>query len=111
MLGGLGNMLEVLKGARELQSKMAELQKELESRRYDAATGGGAVRVVVDGKGTVLEVKIDPSATADVELLEELVRSAVATALSRSQEAMAQEFARLTGGLNLGGLERMLRGS
>jgi DNA-binding YbaB/EbfC family protein len=111
MFGGIGNMIEMLKGARELQSRMAEVQKELETRRYDATTGGGAVRVTVDGKSNVLEVKIDPAATADVELLEELVKSAVCSAITRAQEAMTAEFGRLTGGLNLSGLEKMLKGS
>lgn len=110
MFGGLGNMLDVLKGAKEMQSKMAALQAELAARRYDAQTGGGLVCVTVDGKGTVINVKIDPKAAEDVELLEDLVKSAVCSAVDRAQSAMREELSKLTGGLNLPGLDGLLPG-
>ena len=109
MFGSLGNLAGLIKSAKEMQSQIERLQAELASRRYDADAGGGMVRATVDGKGTLVNVKIDPQATADVELLEDLVRAAVTSAVARSQEAMQGEMAALTGGLNLPpGLSDML---
>jgi DNA-binding YbaB/EbfC family protein len=110
MLGNLGNMMGALKQAKELQSRMAEVQAELASKRFVADSGGGAVAVTVDGKGTVINVKIDPTATADVELLEDLVKAAVCAAVRKSQEAMQEELSKLTGGFNIPGLSEMLGG-
>ena len=110
MLGGLGNMFDLLKNAKNIQAQVSEMQKNLVHQRYDAETGGGAVRVTVDGQGSIVNVKIDPPAAQDVELLEDLVKSAVNAADTRSQDAMKQEMAKLTGGLNLPTLESMLMG-
>ena len=110
MLGSLGNMMGVLKQAKELQSRVGEVQAELAAKRFTADAGGGAVTVTVDGKGTVVDVKIAPSATGDVELLEDLIKAAVCAAMGKSQDAMKQEMAKLTGGLNIPGLSEMLGG-
>ena len=110
MLGGLGNMMEMLKNAKSIQERMAEFQQELVTKRFDAETGGGAVRVTVDGKGLVVTIKIDPSATEDVELLEDLIKAAVCSAASQAQDALKEELTRLTGGLNIPGLNEMLPG-
>ena len=110
MLGGLGNLAGLLKSAKEMQTQMARLQEELARRRYDADAGGGVVRTTVDGKGTLINIKIDPEAVNDVELLEDLVKAAVCAAVAKSQEAMKSELASLTGGLNIPGLTEMLGG-
>lgn len=110
MFGGFGNILEMMKSAKDLQARMADFQKELANKRFDAQSGGGAVRVVVDGKGTVVDVKIEPSAAADVELLEDLIKSAVRAASSRAHESMRAELSQMTGGLNIPGLDNMLPG-
>jgi len=64
----------------------------------------------VDGKGVLIDIKIDPEATKDVELLEDFVKSAIGVAVTKSQEAMKNEMGALTGGLDLGGLTEMLGG-
>ena len=110
MLGGLGNLAGLLKSAKEMQTQMAKLQEELARRRYDADAGGGVIRATVDGKGTLINIKIDPEAVNDVELLEDLVKAAVCAAVAKSQEAMKRELASLTGGLNVPGLTEMLGG-
>ena len=71
MLGGLGNLATVLKQAREMKGRMEQIQAELAARRYTSEAGGGAVSATVDGKGTLMDVKIQPQAAGDVELLEE----------------------------------------
>ena len=77
MLGGLGNLANVLKTAKGLQDQMTKMQEELASRRFEGDAGGGMVRVTVDGRGNLVDVKIDPEAAKDVELLEDLVKAAV----------------------------------
>ncbi len=110
MLGGLGNLPGLLKSAKEMQANMAKMQAELAERRYEGDAGGGMVKAIVDGKGTMVDIKIDPSAVGDVELLEDLVKSAVGVATGKAQEAMKNEIAAMTGGMNIPGLTDMMGG-
>lgn len=108
MLGGLGNMMEMMKSAKDIQARMAAFQEEVERMRFDAETGGGAVRVTLDGKFRMVDLKIEPSALEDRELLEDLIMSAVNSASVRAKEAMKAELAKVTGGINIPGLSDML---
>jgi nucleoid-associated protein EbfC len=110
MLGGLGNLPGLFKQAKEMQSRMAEIQAEILAKRFDSESGGGAVKVTVDGKGTLVDIKIQPDATSDVELLEDMIKGAVAAASVKAQAAAKEEMAKLTGGLNIPGLSEMLGG-
>jgi hypothetical protein len=110
MLGGLGNLTNLLKVAKDLQGNMTRMQEELSRRRFEGDAGGGAVRAAVDGKLNVIDIKIDPSAVADVELLEDLAKSAVNAAIDRAREGIREEMSRLTGGVNVPGLSEMLGG-
>ncbi|MHC4695812.1 MAG: YbaB/EbfC family nucleoid-associated protein [Planctomycetota bacterium] len=110
MLGSLGNLAGIMKTAKDLQANMQKMQSELANRRFEADAGGGSVRATVDGKSTLIDIKIDPEATKDVEFLEDLVKAAVGAAMKKSQEAMKTELAGLTGGLNIPGLSEMLGG-
>lgn len=111
MLGNLGNIAGLLKSAKDIQAQMAKLQESLASRRIEASSGGGLVRAVVDGRGGLVDIKIDPSAVGDVELLEDLVKAAVGAASTKAQESLRSEMAALTGGLNLPGLADMFGGA
>jgi len=111
MLGGLGNIGGLLKQARQMQERMAGLQKEMAARRFEGESGGGAVTANVDGKGTLVKIKIQPDATSDVELLEDLIASAVRLASEKAQEAMKQEMSSLTGGIDLPGMSELFGGS
>lgn len=110
MFGGLGNLTEMLKNAKQLQGNLAKMQEEMAAKRFDGVAGGEMVRATVDGKGTLLDLKIDPKATEDVELLEDLVRAAVCAATTKSQEAVKEQMSSLAGGMDLGGLSQMLGG-
>jgi len=110
MLGNLGNLAGLLKSAKELQGNIARLQADLAARRYEGNAGGGMVRATVDGKSSLVDLKIDPEATEDVELLEDLVKAAVGAATAKSQEAMKAEMAALTGGMNIPGMTDLLGG-
>ncbi|WP_425059262.1 Nucleoid-associated protein [Sporomusa carbonis] len=103
MFGNMGNMAGMMKKVQKLQADMAKLQEELKSRTIEVSTGGGAVKVVVNGEKKVQSIKIAPSAVdpEDVEMLEDLVTAAVNEAMAKVDDMMSQEMGKLTGGLNL----------
>ncbi|MGL5513920.1 MAG: YbaB/EbfC family nucleoid-associated protein [Sporomusa sp.] len=103
MFGNMGNMAGMMKKVQKLQGDMAKLQEELKARTIEVSTGGGAVKVVVNGEKKIESVKIAPSAVdpEDVEMLEDLVVAAINEAMSKVDDMMAQEMGKLTGGLNL----------
>ena len=101
-----GNMNNLLKQAQKFQKQMEDMQKELESKSYEASVGGGAVKVVVNGKKQLSEVTIKPEVVDpdDVEMLQDLVLSAVNEALKQAEEDTNQSMGKLTSGLNMPGL-------
>lgn len=110
MLGGLGNLGGLFKQAKEFQGRLAAIQEELVAKRFQGESGAGAVVATVDGKGTLVDIKIQPDAVADVELLEDLVTSAVRVAAGKAHEAAREEMTSLTGGMDIPGLADMLGG-
>ena len=108
MLGNLGNFGNLLKSAKEMQGQIAKMQEELAKRRFESDAGGGMVRATVDGKGTLVDIKIEAQAVNDVELLEDLIKAAVGAAAVKSQEAVKAELASLTGGLSIPGLTDLM---
>ena len=110
MVGGLGNMLGMLKNAKQMQANMKRMQEELASRIFEGEAGGGLVKASVSGKGELVDLKIDPSAVKaeDVELLEDMIKAAIAAGSTKAREAAKEELAKLTGGMNLPGLSDML---
>ena len=68
MFGNLGNITNLLKAAKDMQGKLAETQKALAVRRFEGDAGGGMVRATVNGKLELVNIKIDPKATEDIEL-------------------------------------------
>ena len=95
-----------MRQAQELQAKLAKAQEELAQASIEASSGGGAVTVTVNGQQQVLSVKISPEAIEpdDVEMLEDLVMTAVNEALTKAQKMAAERMGKLTGGLNIPGL-------
>jgi DNA-binding YbaB/EbfC family protein len=97
-------MNKILRQAQQLQEKMEKVQKELEKETVEASVGGGAVTVVVTGSQVVQSVKISPEAAEDVEMLEDLVLTAVSEAMKKSQELAQSRLGEVTAGLKLPGL-------
>ena len=95
----------MLNQAQQLQKQMAKVQDEIEATTVEASSGGGAVKVVVLGKMVVQSIHIEAAAVdpEDVELLEEMVLTAVNDGLSKAQELASSKMNALTGGLNLPG--------
>ena len=98
------NMNDILRQAQVMQHKLAKLQQEAAERNYEATSGGGMVKAVVSGKQELRSISIDPKALegGDVEMLQDLVVSAVNEALRQAGEAMDKGIEQATGNLNLG---------
>ena len=103
---GGGNMNNLMKQAQAMQKKMQDMQKEIEKSEFEASAGGGAVTVRVSGKKEILGINIkkevvDPD---DVEMLEDLVLSAVNESMRKAEEETANKMGKITGGMNIPGL-------
>ena len=99
-------MNKFIRQAKELQAKLVKAQEELGQTSLEASSGGGAVKVTINGKQEIQSVKISPEVVDpdDVELLEDLVLTAINEAVNKSREVAAERLGGLTGGLNIPGL-------
>ena len=97
------NLGQMMKQAQQMQAKMAEMQAQLETVEMTGASGGGLVQVTVGGKGDLRRVKLDKSLIDpnEVEVLEDLIVAAFNEAKTRVEAHVAQEMAKVTGGLQL----------
>jgi hypothetical protein len=100
---GMGNMM---KEAQKLQARMLKMQEELAEKTVESAVGGGMIKVVANGRNQVVAIRIEKEVVnpEDVEMLQDLILAAVNDALTQSQEMVAAQMGKLTGGLNLPGL-------
>lgn len=100
------NMNSVIKQAQKMQEEMERVQTETEAEQVEAASGGGAVKVVVSGKKELVSIKIDPDAVdpEDVETLEDLIIAAVNEGIKKADDMMAERMGAITGGINIPGL-------
>ena len=100
--GGMpGNMNNLMKQAQRMQRQMEESQRELETKEFTAAAGGGAVQVTVSGKKEILKVVlseevVDPD---DIEMLQDLIVAATNEAMKQADEANAAMMSKMTGGM------------
>ena len=100
------NFNQLLKQAQQMQNKVKTLQKELEKREFEGTAGGGVVTAKVNGTQELLEVSIKPECVdpSDVDMLEELVLTAVNQALKDSNDKVSAAMEKVTGGLNIPGM-------
>ena len=96
----------MMQQAQKLQARLAKAQEELGNITVEASSGGGAIKITVNGQQKIQSVKISPEVINpdDVELLEDLVLTAVSEAIAESQQAAAEHLGGLTGGLKIPGL-------
>ena len=104
-----GNMAKMLKQAQEMQKQMESVQSELSDIIVDSESGGGMVKVKINGQLEILELRIDDeSLKEDKEIIEDLVISAVNKGILKAQTAAKEKMSSVTGGLlsgmNLPGL-------
>ena len=100
-----GNMNNLMKQAQRMQQQMGKVQEELEKKTLEVSSGGGTVTVVVTGKKQLQSITISPDVVDpdDVEMLQDLVLTAVNEALRQIEEENNAEMGKITGGLNLPG--------
>ncbi|MGL5507300.1 MAG: YbaB/EbfC family nucleoid-associated protein [Paraclostridium sp.] len=101
-----GNMNQLLKQAQKMQTDMQKMQEELESKEVEASVGGGAITVKVNGKKEVIDIQIKPEVVDpdDIEMLQDLVLSAVNEALRSVDDMQSSQMNKITGGMNIPGL-------
>ena len=100
------DMNKMMKQVKKMQDQMAKMQEEMEAREVESTAGGGAVRVVATGGREVKSITISPEAVdpEDVEMLQDMLVAAVNEALKKAEQMVAEEMAKLTGGLKIPGL-------
>ena len=97
------NIADIMKQVQSMQARMGDMQKKLEGLSVVGQSGGGLVKVTMNGKGSVQGITIDPSLMKDGEreMLEDLLVAAHADAKAKSEALAAEEVKALTGGLPL----------
>jgi DNA-binding YbaB/EbfC family protein len=102
----LSSMGDLMKQAKVMQERLANLQAEVGARTVETSAGGGMVTAKVSGKLQVLSVTIDPEilASGDRDMLQDLVVAAVNEGIRQAQAMMADEMSKLTGGIKIPGL-------
>lgn len=106
--GGMpGNMNNLMKQAQKMQRQMEEQQKALEEKEFVSTIGGGAVKLVMNGKREIISLELDPDAVdpEDVETLQEMIVAAFRDVMEQIEKEQSSQMGSLTGGLGgLGGL-------
>ena len=98
-----GNPKQLMK---QLQQAQERIQKEIQALEIEATSGGGMVKVVMDGQKNLKSLKIDPEVVSkdDVEMLQDLVSAAINEATRKVDEAIQEKIGGLTGGMKIPGL-------
>ena len=106
MGGGAQNMNSMIKQAQKMQDQITELQEDIEARDFSATAGGGAVEVVLTGKKTIKSLTLKPDVVdpEDIEMLQDLIISAVNEAVNNIESTTEAEMGQITGGVSLPGL-------
>jgi DNA-binding YbaB/EbfC family protein len=99
----IGDLMGMMKQARQLQEKMQAMQDEVAAMEISGAAGGGLVRVVTNGKNEVKSLKVDPSLLKpeEAEIVEDLIVAALNDARVKAEAALAGKMQEMTGGLQL----------
>ena len=97
------NIMKLMKQAQTMQKDMERVQAELACKHVEFSSGGGMVKAVAAGDGSIVSVKIDPKVInpADKDLLEDMVLAAVDGAIKKSREMAAVEMKKVTAGMGL----------
>jgi len=102
----MANMLKLMQKAATLQKDLEKTQGELAAKTVEFSSGGGMVKVVAAGDGTVKSIKIDPGVInpADASMLEDMVLAAVAGALKAAKDMASREMSKLAAEMGLPGM-------
>jgi DNA-binding YbaB/EbfC family protein len=93
----------LMEQARQMQTRMADLQRELAGRRVEGSAGGGMVKAVATGELRIVEIQIEPSLLegGDRQMIQDLAASAVNAALANAQKMIQEELQQASGGLSM----------
>ncbi|MEM7456428.1 MAG: YbaB/EbfC family nucleoid-associated protein [Planctomycetota bacterium] len=107
MFKGLGNIAQLLKQANTIGPKMEQINEELKNKRVSGSAGGGMVTVHANGHGHVLSIDVDPVLIekGDVEMVKDLLPSAINQAVAAAKQLHVESMQSLTGGMQLPGME------
>ena len=97
-------MNELIRQAQLMQKKMLRTQEEMGKKEVETSVGGGMVTVKATCSGEILAVTIDKAVLEDVDMLQDMVLSAVNEALKKGKDVMQGEMAQITGGMKIPGL-------
>ena len=97
------NIGDLMKQAQQLQSRFQEAQERVNQIEAEGQSGGGMVKVTINGKGMAKAVRIDPTLIdpKDAGMLEDLLVAAINDARTKVDAKMSDEMAKVTGGLPL----------
>ncbi len=100
-LGGLGDIGNLMKMAKDFQGNIKGIKEELAQEEFSGTCGGGAVLVTVSGAMQVKAVKVKPEAIDmdDLSLLEDMVMTATNNALKEAKECLQEKMQEMTGGM------------
>ena len=103
---GAQNQGNMMKKIQQMQEDMTRIQEEIEATEFTSSVGGGAVEVTVNGSHEVLSIKIQPDVVdpEDIEMLEDLLISALNESIKKANDAMDQGMEKAKGGLSIPGL-------
>ncbi|MBR1736246.1 MAG: YbaB/EbfC family nucleoid-associated protein [Firmicutes bacterium] len=105
--GGFGgmNMNNLMKQAQKMQKQMEQMQEDLKTKQFEVTSGGGAVKITINGKKEIQSIKIAPDVVDpdDIEMLEDLIMTAVNEAVRQAEDAINGEVGRITGGMSMPG--------
>lgn len=106
MGGSSQNMQGMIKQAQKMQGEITELQAEIEQREFETTVGGGAVTVVLNGKKVMKSLKLKPEVVdpEDIEMLQDLIISAVNESVKNIEDTSEKEIGAITGGVSMPGL-------
>lgn len=104
--GGKGGMKDLMKQAQKMQQELMKAQEELANKVVEGSSGGGMVKVEMNGKNQLISLKIDPQVVDpdDIEMLEDLIIAAINEAQEKVSKSSEDSLSKLTGGLNIPGM-------
>ncbi|MCK4774781.1 MAG: YbaB/EbfC family nucleoid-associated protein [Candidatus Krumholzibacteria bacterium] len=102
----MANFGKLMKQAQEMQAKMAKLQEELAQMEFEVSSGGGMVKVRMNGQQEVLGIEIDDEVfkDGDKEMLEDLIVAAMNEARQKATDIAKEQMSSVTGGMNIPGM-------
>ncbi len=104
--GGAQNMNQMIRQAQKMQDQITELQEDIESREFTATAGGGAVEVTLSGKKEIKSLNLKPEIVdpEDIEMLQDLIISAINEAVNNIETTTESEMSKITGGVSIPGM-------